>query len=112
MSDKSSAEIRVTKDGPYLVSGELPLAKAMIGGKEERESIDWQWGKPFPPQKNFALCRCGHSAHKPFCDGAHAKVGFDGSSTAGALGRVPLDHLAKLASNERAVRRRLLRRRR
>ena len=43
MHDKISAEIRVTKDGPYLVSGELPLAKAMIGSKEERESIDWQW---------------------------------------------------------------------
>ena len=37
MSDKSSAEIRVTKDGPYLVSGELPLAKTMVGSKEERE---------------------------------------------------------------------------
>jgi CDGSH-type Zn-finger protein len=67
MRDKSSAaEISVTKDGPYLVAGELPLAKATIGANDEGESIRWEWGKPYPEQKNFALCRCGHSAHKPF----------------------------------------------
>ena len=32
-------EIRVTKDGPYLVSGELPIAKATIGANAEGESI-------------------------------------------------------------------------
>ena len=83
MRDKSSAaEISVTKDGPYLVAGELPLAKATIGANDEGESIRWEWGNPYPEQKNFALCRCGHSAHKPFCDGTHAKIGFDGTETA------------------------------
>jgi CDGSH-type Zn-finger protein len=76
------SEIRVTKDGPYLVSGELPLAKATIGTNAEGESIRWEWGKPLPAQKNAALCRCGHSGHKPYCDGTHAKVGFDGTETA------------------------------
>ena len=34
-------EIRVTRDGPYLVSGELPIAKATIGANEDGESIRW-----------------------------------------------------------------------
>jgi hypothetical protein len=53
--------MRVTKDAPYLVSGELPLAKATIGTNAEGESMRWEWGKPLPAQKNAALCRCGHS---------------------------------------------------
>ena len=87
------SEIRVTKDGPYLVSGELPIAKATIGANVEGESIRWEWAKPLPAQKNAALCRCGHSSHKPYCDGTHAKVGFDGTETAS---RKPYAEQAKL----------------
>jgi CDGSH-type Zn-finger protein len=70
------SEIRVTKDAPYLVSGELPLAKATIGTNAEGESMRWEWGKPLPAQKNAALCRCGASKNKPFCDGSHAAIKF------------------------------------
>jgi CDGSH-type Zn-finger protein len=47
----------------------LPLAKATIGNNAEDESMRWEWGKPLPAQKNAALCRCGASKNKPFCDG-------------------------------------------
>ena len=87
------SEIRITKDGPYLVSGGLPLTKATIGANEKGESVRWEWGSDYKPQAQYALCRCGHSATKPFCDGAHAKVGFDGAETAS---RRPYREEAKL----------------
>ena len=63
------AKITVMANGPYLVEG--------------AEIIDSQ-GKPFPVEvgKPVALCRCGASAHKPFCDGAHTKMGFRSEETA------------------------------
>ncbi len=78
----AGANVRISKDGPYLVSGELPLRKEIIGTNDAEESIKWQPGQAYPAKAQYALCRCGHSATKPFCDGSHAKVGFDGTETA------------------------------
>jgi CDGSH-type Zn-finger protein len=75
-------KIEVTKDGPYLVSGNLPLSEQWIVTNEEGDSLDYREGKKFPAQAQYALCRCGHSSSKPFCDGSHAKVRFDGAETA------------------------------
>jgi CDGSH-type Zn-finger protein len=86
-------EIRVTKDGPYLVSDNLPLAKVTISANEDGESVRYEWGKPFKPQRQYALCRCGHSGSKPYCDGTHAKIGFEGTETAS---RKPYREQAKL----------------
>lgn len=76
------ATVRITKDGPYLVSGNLPLAKQTIGTSASGESVSWEQGEEFPAQEKYSLCRCGRSANKPFCDGTHTKVGFDGTETA------------------------------
>jgi len=78
----AAATIRITRNGPYLVSGSLPLAKQALDANAEGDSIGWKQGKPYPLQAKYALCRCGHSANKPFCDATHAKVGFDGTETA------------------------------
>lgn len=77
-----SAKIEVTKDGPYLVSGALPLAEQAIVTNAEGESIDYKEGKSYLAAQQYALCRCGESKNKPFCDGTHKKVGFDGTETA------------------------------
>jgi CDGSH-type Zn-finger protein len=76
------AKVRISKDGPYLVSGDLPLRKEIIGTNDAEESIKWLPAEEYPAKAKYALCRCGHSATKPFCDGSHAKVGFDGTETA------------------------------
>ena len=77
-----NAKIEITKDGPYLVSGGLPLSEQWIVTNAEGESLDYREGKKYPAQSQYALCRCGESANKPFCDGTHKKVQFDGTETA------------------------------
>jgi CDGSH-type Zn-finger protein len=61
--------IKVLKNGPYMVEGEVNL-------------VDHE-GKEVKPSKHpFFLCRCGGSVNKPFCDGTHSKIGFQGASQA------------------------------
>lgn len=55
-------EIKVRKNGPYLVKGDVALKDAE--------------GNPIETDRPFVLCRCGHSGTKPFCDGSHKRVGF------------------------------------
>jgi len=74
-------KIVVVKNGPYRVTGGLPLAKviAKIGADGEPEK--WVKGGRYPDQENYSLCRCGRSGNKPFCDNTH-ETGFDGTETA------------------------------
>jgi CDGSH-type Zn-finger protein len=74
--------ITVTKDGPYLVEGGLPLVRKSIVYSEWHEPLTWRKDETLPADERYRLCRCGHSGHKPFCDGSHARVGFDGAETA------------------------------
>lgn len=81
-SESNNGKIEVLANGPYLVSGGLPLSEQRIVTNEEGESLDYREGKKYPPQAQYALCRCGQSGNKPFCDGSHKKVDFDGTETA------------------------------
>lgn len=65
-----SITITVRANGPLFVSGEVEI----IGAD----------GKPLDVsgQDRIALCRCGQSSKKPFCDGTHQKVGFTDPSPA------------------------------
>ena len=75
-------KIEVTKDGPYFVSGDLPLSEQWIVTNAGGDSLEYREGKKYSAQSQYALCRCGQSANKPFCDGTHSKVKFDGKETA------------------------------
>jgi CDGSH-type Zn-finger protein len=75
-------KITVTKDGPYLVTGSVPLSRQTMLPDAEGLSEDWQQGETYPPRAQYRLCRCGQSKHKPFCDDTHLEAQFDGSETA------------------------------
>jgi len=57
--------ITPSENGPYIVSGDVHLTAP--DGREIEH--------PDP----VALCRCGHSGNKPFCDGTHLTIDFDGT---------------------------------
>jgi len=82
MAKKKNFKVTVTKNGPYIVSGALPMAKEIIAIDRDGNAVRWGRGESFPKQENYALCRCGHSANKPYCTGMHSEVGFNGTETA------------------------------
>ena len=60
--------IEIIENGPYIVSGQVELKDGD--------------GTSYPPKPRIALCRCGASTTKPFCDGTHSKIGFKAAERA------------------------------
>jgi CDGSH-type Zn-finger protein len=75
-------KIVVKKDGPYLVKGKIPLVQKSQVVSEYGEPLTWKKGAFLETKDSYILCRCGASLKKPFCDGRHKQVNFDGSETA------------------------------
>ena len=68
--EKRRPSIKPMPDGPYLV--------------RDLENLNNRKG-PIETQGTVALCRCGESANKPFCDGTHAKIGFSSAKIEGRV---------------------------
>jgi len=71
MANSSKNKITIVENGPYEVSGDLPVTIEIITPNKEGFSWDWVEGRSFSLKSNDCLCRCGHSKAKPFCDGSH-----------------------------------------
>jgi CDGSH-type Zn-finger protein len=64
------ANIKVRLNGPYLVEG------------DDVTLVDWNGNAYQIPKRPFALCRCGGSMTKPFCDSTHKRKGFQAAEAA------------------------------
>ena len=67
----SDVQIKVRENGPYLVTGIVTLVDADGNAYETANE-----------KGNIALCRCGGSTTKPFCDGTHSRTGFQAAERA------------------------------
>jgi CDGSH-type Zn-finger protein len=82
MEEDKKYKVVISKNGPYLISGKLPLAKEIYNVDNNGNPGTYEKGEAYPEKESYALCRCGKSGNKPFCDGTHVKVNFDGTETA------------------------------
>ncbi|NYB51638.1 MAG: CDGSH iron-sulfur domain-containing protein [Methanobacteriaceae archaeon] len=79
---KNRMKIKIVKNGPYIVSGAVPLYEKIIVTDEAGHTKDLVDEKKFEVRDTYTLCRCGESNDKPYCDGTHNNIDFDGTESA------------------------------
>ena len=75
-------KIEVCCNGPYIVTGGIPLVRKLQVVSELGEPLTWKKEGEIATDEGYFLCRCGKSEDMPFCDGTHARIQFDGTETA------------------------------
>ena len=74
--------IQVERNGPYRVSGRVALSRTAQVETEYEEPVDWAPFEPLEAAAEYALCRCGRSATKPFCDDTCTTLTWDSAEMA------------------------------
>ncbi len=84
LEDETNPKPRITvkKNGPYVVMGSVPISKQAIVADSEGTATRFEKRTEYVAQQVCQLCRCGNSKNKPFCDGTHRLINFDGTETA------------------------------
>lgn len=80
MEKEITGKIRILKDGPYVVTGNIKLSESII--TSQGKDYVYSEGRKLPQAKTYTLCRCGKSKNPPFCDGTHSDCDFHGDETA------------------------------
>jgi len=75
-------KIRVESCGPYEVEGKIPLVHKTQIVSEYGEPLNWELDEIIKEEGPYSLCRCGQSDNKPFCDGSHCDIDFEGVENA------------------------------
>jgi CDGSH-type Zn-finger protein len=71
MPEDGTPEIRVEEDGPYQVTGGIPISRTKQVKTEYGEPVDYAPFERLEAGESYRLCRCGKSNDKPFCDDSH-----------------------------------------
>ena len=99
MTEEPTPHILVHEGGPYEVTGEPILTKREPSRSVYGEPLAWEAigveGADYERRERTLLCRCGQSNAKPYCDGSHKKVDFQGKLTADRAPRASREKLTK-----------------
>ena len=68
MDREAKVSVQPMRNGPYIIRGNVRITDS------EGNELDVQ-------KDVIALCRCGNSSNKPFCDGTHARMGWQESAS-------------------------------
>jgi CDGSH-type Zn-finger protein len=81
-SNEDEPAITVRANGPYEVRGRVPVTRKSPIYSEYGEPLTWRRDDRLETSSSCLLCRCGRSSNKPYCDGTHRRIGFDGTEAA------------------------------
>ncbi len=75
-SEEKKCKIKIIKNGPYIVSGNIPLTEKIITPKDN--GYVYTQGEEYEDKETYSLCRCGKTKTPPYCDGSHVEAHFNG----------------------------------